>query len=103
MVYILLGTFETNNCRDERTRLYTNKGQKMLRKLSELQSGESGIIDSFSSNDIFIKLMEMGCVPGEKVSVDIIAPLGDPISIQVAGYTLSLRLNEAEHIFISQN
>ena len=47
--------------------------------------------------------MEMGCVPGEKVSVDMIAPLGDPISIQVAGYTLSLRLNEAEHIFISQN
>ncbi len=75
----------------------------MLRKLSDLQKGESGIIDSFSSNEIFIKLMEMGCVPGEKVSVDIIAPLGDPISIQVAGYTLSLRLNEAEHIFISQN
>lgn len=77
--------------------------QKMLRKLSDLHSGESGIIDSFSDNEIFIKLMEMGCVPGEKVSVEIIAPLGDPISIQVAGYTLSLRLNEAEHIFISQN
>ena len=72
----------------------------MLKKLSELQSGESGVIDSFSNNDIFLKLMEMGCVPGEKVTVDIIAPLGDPISIQVSGYTLSLRLNEAEHIFI---
>lgn len=47
--------------------------------------------------------MEMGCVPGERVSVEIIAPLGDPISIQVAGYNLSLRLNEAEHIFISQS
>jgi Fe2+ transport system protein FeoA len=44
--------------------------------------------------------MEMGCVPGEKVRVDIVAPLGDPISIVVAGYQLSLRLNEAEHIFV---
>ena len=46
--------------------------------------------------------MEMGCIPGERVSVDLIAPLGDPISVHVAGYSLSLRLNEAEHIFISQ-
>lgn len=75
----------------------------MLKKLSELQTGESGIIDSFTNNDIFLKLMEMGCVPGEKVTVDMIAPLGDPISIQVSGYRLSLRLNEAEHIFILQN
>jgi ferrous iron transport protein A len=79
------------------------KNTTMIRKLSELQTGEWGIIDSFSNNEIFIKLMEMGCVPGEKVSVEIIAPLGDPISIQVAGYNLSLRLNEAEHIFISQS
>lgn len=75
----------------------------MLKKLSELQPGETGIIDSFSKNDIFLKLMEMGCVPGEMVTVDMIAPLGDPISIRVSGYRLSLRLNEAEHIFILQN
>lgn len=73
---------------------------RMIRKLSELEPGQSGTIDSFSNNEIFLKLMEMGCVPGEKVQVDIIAPLGDPISIMVAGYQLSLRLNEAEHIFV---
>ena len=73
---------------------------QMIRKLSELEPGQSGTIDSFSNNEIFLKLMEMGCVPGEKVQVDIIAPLGDPISIMVAGYQLSLRLNEAEHIFV---
>ncbi len=73
-----------------------------MKKLSELKVGEKGIIESFSSNDIFLKLMEMGCVPGEKISVDLIAPLGDPMSVYVAGYSLSLRLNEAEHIFISQ-
>jgi ferrous iron transport protein A len=31
-----------------------------------------------------------------------VAPLGDPISILVAGYTLSLRLNEAEHIWVEE-
>jgi ferrous iron transport protein A len=62
--------------------------------------GQRGVIDSFSNNDIFLKLMEMGCVPGEKVQVDMRAPLGDPISIMVAGYQLSLRLNEAEHIYV---
>jgi Fe2+ transport system protein FeoA len=44
--------------------------------------------------------MEMGCVPGELVKVEQIAPLGDPISITVAGYNLSLRLDEAENIFM---
>ena len=72
----------------------------MIRKLSELAPGQTGTIESFSNNEIFLKLMEMGCVPGEKVQVDLIAPLGDPISILVAGYQLSLRLNEAEHIFV---
>ena len=46
--------------------------------------------------------MEMGCVPGELVKVEQIAPLGDPISITVAGYILSLRLNEADNIFVEE-
>jgi ferrous iron transport protein A len=44
--------------------------------------------------------MEMGCLPGEEISVEQVAPLGDPLSVQVAGYTLSLRLDEAEHIIV---
>jgi len=39
-------------------------------------------------------------VPGELVKVEQIAPLGDPISISIAGYNLSLRLNEANSIFV---
>ena len=63
--------------------------------------GESGIIHSFENDDIFLKLMEMGCIPGELITVEQIAPLGDPISISVAGYLLSLRMNEADSIFIA--
>jgi ferrous iron transport protein A len=69
-------------------------------KLSELKPGEEGTICEFNDSDIFIKLMEMGCIPGEKVVMEQIAPLGDPISVSVAGYHLSLRLNEADHILI---
>jgi ferrous iron transport protein A len=71
-----------------------------MKKLSELKIGQSGKISSFENDEIFIKLMEMGCVPGETVKVEQIAPLGDPISIYIAGYSLSLRLNEADSILV---
>jgi len=72
------------------------------RRLSEISVGKSVTIASFESDEIFLKLMEMGCVPGETIIVDQVAPLGDPISILVAGYNLSLRLNEAEHIWVEE-
>lgn len=71
-----------------------------MKKLSLLKVGEKGIIDSFLKDDISIKLMEMGCVPGEPIKVEQKAPLGDPICISVAGYALSLRLDEAESILV---
>ena len=72
----------------------------MITKLSALKPGQEGIIREFESNELFLKLMEMGCVPGERILLEQIAPLGDPISVSVSGYRLSLRLNEAEHIVV---
>ena len=74
----------------------------MDKRLSEVEVGKAVIIKHFENDDIFLKLMEMGCVPGEKIVIDQVAPLGDPISILVAGYRLSLRLNEAEHIWVEE-
>ncbi|RTL47973.1 MAG: ferrous iron transport protein A [Sphingobacteriales bacterium] len=71
-----------------------------MKPLSELKIGDKGTITAFKNDELFIKLMEMGCVPGEMIKVEQIAPLGDPISISVAGYSLSLRLNEAAAIMI---
>ena len=73
-----------------------------MKKLSEIKIGKTVVIHSFANDDIFIKLMEMGCIPGEKVKVEQIAPLGDPISITVAGYNLSLRINEADMILVEE-
>ncbi|HJS54673.1 MAG TPA: FeoA family protein [Chitinophagaceae bacterium] len=69
-------------------------------KLSDLKPGQEAIISEFDNSDILIKLMEMGCVPGERIYLEQVAPLGDPISIKISGYSLSLRLNEAEHILV---
>ena len=74
----------------------------MKKRLSEIRVGNSAVISSFENDVIFLKLMEMGCVPGERVKVDQAAPLGDPISITVAGYHLSLRLDEAEMIWVDE-
>ena len=73
-----------------------------MKRLSELKPGSTAKILSFENNDLFLKLMEMGCVPGELVKVVQVAPLGDPISIIVSGYSLSLRLNEADNIFVEE-
>ena len=74
----------------------------MSTKLSEVSAGKTVIVKSVLKDEIFLKLMEMGCVPGETIRVDQIAPLGDPISIRIAGYHLSLRINEAENIMVEE-
>lgn len=73
-----------------------------MKRLSELAIGKKAEIISFEKDEIFIKLMEMGCVPGEIIKVEQKAALGDPISISVSGYHLSLRLNEANSIFVEE-
>jgi len=74
----------------------------VFKKLSDIEPGKKAIIRSFSENDLYVKLMEMGCVPGEIVQVENIAPFKDPISVLVSGYLLSLRLEEAENIVVEE-
>ncbi len=69
-------------------------------KLSELKPGQLGIIKKFQNSELSLKFLEMGCVPGETIYVNQIAPLGDPMSVKVAGYNLSLRMSEAEFIIV---
>lgn len=70
-------------------------------RLSDMRPGQEAVINEFDNSDIFLKLMEMGCVPGEKIFLEKVAPLGDPISVKISGYSLSLRLNEADHILVT--
>lgn len=74
-----------------------------MKRLSEIKQGKTVRIVSFDNNDLLLKLMEMGCIPGETIKIEQVAPLGDPISIAVAGYSLSLRLNEAHSILVEES
>lgn len=73
-----------------------------MKRLSEITPGVSVIIREVVNDELFLKLMEMGFIPGEKITVDQVAPLGDPISVTVAGYSLSLRLNEAKSVLVEE-
>lgn len=68
--------------------------------LSDLEPGKMGIVKEFTDLEMSIKLMEMGCLPGEKITVSRVAPLGDPIAVNVSGYQLSLRKFEASTIVL---
>jgi ferrous iron transport protein A len=66
--------------------------------LANLKKGESAIISEIEETPIIHKLMDMGCLPGERVTLKYKAPLGDPLCIQIAGYELILRTEEARSI-----
>lgn len=74
-------------------------GTKSIR-LSELKKGQKAVINNHEESEFQITLMEMGCVPGEPVWIEMIAPMGDPIAIQIAGYYLSIRREDAKSIWV---
>lgn len=65
--------------------------------LDQVPPGETVVIRALRETDspLFRRLMSMGLVVGQVLTVIRSAPLGDPIAITVLGYTLSLRLSEA--------
>ncbi|MBN2167461.1 MAG: ferrous iron transport protein B [Marinilabiliaceae bacterium] len=68
-------------------------------KLSELQTGESGVIVKVKGHGAFRKrILEMGFVKGKKVTVIKNAPLKDPVEYELMDYKISLRRAEASHI-----
>jgi ferrous iron transport protein A len=68
---------------------------KAVRSVADLKPGERGVICCFIDEEMSLKLLEMGCLPGEEVQMKYRAPLGGPVCIFVAGYNLSLRVDEA--------
>ena len=70
-------------------------------RLSELNTGESGVIVKVSGHGGFRKrIIEMGFIKGKKVDVLLNAPFQDPVKYKIMGYEVSLRHSEADHIEI---
>jgi ferrous iron transport protein A len=71
--------------------------------LNTLKLGQTATIIEFTDEFLSRKFIEMGCIPGEKVKLENIAPFGDPIAIEVAGYLLSMRKHEASTVVVKIN
>ncbi len=69
-------------------------------RLSQLPNGKKAVIKRHEESEFQLTLMEMGCIPGEPVWVEMVAPMGDPMAIQIAGYYLSIRKKEADKIWV---
>ena len=71
--------------------------------LKQLQIGESAVIESVGGQGALRQhFLDMGMIPGVEVTVVKFAPMGDPMEIQLHGYELTLRLEEADQIEISR-
>ena len=71
-----------------------------MESLDHLKIGEKAVVRAFANNALSSKLIEMGCLPGELVTLSKTAPLGCPIDISISGYELSLRKEEAAAVLI---
>ena len=70
----------------------------MQTTIANLKKGEKAIIKDFDVDVIPLKLLEMGCLPGNIVELLQIAPLGDPLFLDINGSHLAIRLETARDI-----
>ena len=67
--------------------------------LRDLKPGQQGKVTSISTTGAMKRrIMDMGVTPGVEIRVVKVAPLGDPVEVNVRGYELSLRKDEAAQI-----
>jgi Fe2+ transport system protein FeoA len=70
--------------------------------LAEVSVGQRGQVTGILGTDeISLRLLEMGLTPGAEFSLLGVAPLGDPIEIEIRGYRLSLRKSEAARVSVA--
>lgn len=70
----------------------------MILTISHLAIGQKAIIKDFDLNNIPLKLLEMGCLPGNMVQVVQKAPFGDPLYLNINDSHLAIRLETAAEI-----
>ncbi len=67
--------------------------------LNELKIGAAAVITAVGGDGALrCRLLDMGIIPKTRVTLQKVAPMGDPIEIRVRGYELTLRVEEAEKI-----
>ena len=71
--------------------------------LDELSVGSSAVISSVGGEGpLRCRLLDMGLIPRTTVTLQKVAPMGDPIEIRVRGYELTLRKEDAKSIVVME-
>lgn len=69
--------------------------------LRQMDVNQSGVITSVRADgELGRRIRDMGLVPGKEIRIQGKAPLYDPVSLRIMGFTLTLRNNEADHITV---
>jgi ferrous iron transport protein A len=66
--------------------------------IANLKKGDVALIKNFDVEAIPLKLLEMGCLPGNRVELLQIAPFGDPLYLDINGSHLAIRIETAREI-----
>ncbi len=72
----------------------------MRKTLAELKQGETGIITTINTEEIPLKLLEMGCLPGNEAKLLQVAPFSCPLYLNINDSHLAIRKEIAEQIEI---
>ena len=72
----------------------------MQTTIHSLKKGETAIIMEFDLDAVPLKLLEMGCLPGNTVELLQIAPFGDPLYLNINGSHLAIRIETAREIIV---
>ena len=59
------------------------------------------VVDISGEDSTSLRMLEMGLTPGVEVTVVSAAPLGDPVELELRGYRLSIRRNEAARVVVA--
>ncbi len=87
---------------DELLRVLVRPGGAGVTALADLAiAGRGRVVRVAGSDEISLRLLEMGLTPGAEVEMLGVAPLGDPLELEVRGYRLSLRRAEAARVEIN--
>lgn len=74
----------------------------MANTLADMSVGDRGRVTGFEKGlaNYRKKLLAMGLIKGTEFTINRVAPMGDPVEIEVRGYNLSLRKDEAAALFV---
>ncbi|MFN7100105.1 MAG: ferrous iron transport protein A [Flavobacterium sp.] len=72
----------------------------MQTTIHSLKKGEKAIIKDFDIDTVPLKLLEMGCLPGNMVELLQVAPFGDPLFLNINGSHVAIRVETAKEIAV---